>query len=239
MIALILLAGLHAAPPPAPALEAIRQRIAASDFHASGRLVRVVGPERTTWKFAVRGHWFPDGLHLLYDITAPAQSGPARKLTRTLVLVDLHGRVSTRLATPLPGLYFEDLAESQFLWPTQAVAGTGTDTAIVSARTCTNLRSQPAPDNPTRYSSVLSCVDPTIALPLHAAKTLKAGGQVESFAYGNLRQDAGVWVAQQITIQIPGQPGSTLLLLDRGNPHAHLTPKDFDLAQPPPPEENQ
>ena len=231
MIALALLATFHAAPPPAPALEAIRQRIAASDFRASGRLVRVLGPERTTWKFAVRGHWFLDGLHLLYDITTPND----KKLTRTLVLVDLHGRVSTRLATPLPGLFFEDLAESQFLWPTQAVTGAET----LGPRTCTALRSQPAPDNPTRYSAVLSCVDPTIALPLHAAKTIKASGQVETFTYGNLRQDAGVWVAQQITLQIPGQPGTTLLLLDRGNPHAHLTLKDFDLTQPPPAEENQ
>ena len=237
MTGLLLLAALHAASPPAPApaLESIRQRIQASDFRASGRLVRVAGPQRTTWKFTVRGHWFPDGLHLLYDITAPADSGAAKKLTRTLVVVDPHGRVSTRQETPLPGLFFEDLAESQFLWPTQTVAGSDS----IGGRPCTNLRSQPAPGNPSRYSFVLSCVDPATALPLHAAKTIKATSQVEDFSYGNLRQDSGVWVAAQVTIQIPGQPGSTLVLLDRGTPHAHLTARDFDLAQPPPAEENQ
>ncbi len=225
MIALLLLAALHAAPPPPPALEAVRQRVRVYDFRASGRLVRVVGSDRTTWKFTVRGHWFPEGLHLLYDITAP----DGKKLTRNLVRMDLHGRVSTPVATPVPGLFFEDLVENEFFWSTQAAEGSAT----IGSRTCTTLRSTATAGESARYSSVLACVDASTGLPLHTAKSLRSSGQTEDFAYGNLRQEGGQWIATQVTIQIPGQPGSTLVLLDRGTPHAHLGLRDFDPSQAP------
>jgi hypothetical protein len=62
-------------------------------------------------------------------------------------------------------------------------------------------------------------------------KTLKGSGTVKQFTYFGLRQTHGVWSATQVEAKIRGRAGSTLLIIDRGSPEAHLSAKDFSLAQ--------
>jgi hypothetical protein len=72
---------------------AMHQRIETSDYRATGRLVRVDGNgKRTSYKFVVKGHWFPDGLRLLYEIT-----GPASARTRILLHMSVGGHIRQNL----------------------------------------------------------------------------------------------------------------------------------------------
>jgi hypothetical protein len=62
-------------------------------------------------------------------------------------------------------------------------------------------------------------------------KTLKGSGGVKEFTYFGLRHDGGVWSASQVEAKLRGHAGSTLLIIDRGSPSAHLTLNDFSPAQ--------
>jgi hypothetical protein len=46
-----------------------------------------------------------------------------------------------------------------------------------------------------------------------------------------LRQNGGVWSANQIETKVRGQDGSVLLIIDRGTANAKLTEKDFSAAE--------
>ena len=53
-------------------LSASRQRIEKLDYRVTGRLTRVEGDgKRTSYKFAAKARWFPDGLRLLCEISGP------------------------------------------------------------------------------------------------------------------------------------------------------------------------
>ena len=76
----------------------LRQRIEASDFRATGRLVQVSGNgDRKSYKFTMKAHWFPDGLRLLCAITEPAN---VRE--QLLLQIDTHvGAPPSRLPVPM------------------------------------------------------------------------------------------------------------------------------------------
>src|SRR5580658_2827799 len=78
IVLLVLFSLQHSSPAFAanPDLETVlsgsRQRVEKLDYRASGRLTRVEGDgKRTSYKFAGKAHWFPDGLRLLCEITGP------------------------------------------------------------------------------------------------------------------------------------------------------------------------
>jgi hypothetical protein len=50
---------------------------------------------------------------------------------------------------------------------------------------------------------------------------------VKQFTSFGLRHDGGIWSASQIEEKTNGQPGSTLLIINRGSGKAKLSAADF------------
>jgi hypothetical protein len=78
---------------------------------------------------------------------------------------------------------------------------------------------------------VQSWLDHSIGYPVYAEKTLKGTGIVKEFTYFGLRQTGGIWSASQVEVKVRGKAGSTLLIIDRGNPKANLNLKAFSPEQ--------
>lgn len=232
-----------AAPAPAQDLAgivgALRQRIEASDFRATGRLVRVAANgDRTNYKVSMKAHWFPDGLRLLCEIT-----GPAAASTRLLLHMTASGHSTIDVMQPgakaamsltfehwrdpLLGTDFsyEDMMESQFFWKVQELQ----PSARYGARDCFVLKSEPGAEDRSYYESVTSWIDRDILYPVHVQKVVRESRQQKDFTYFGLRQNSGVWSASQVEVKVMGKPGSSLLIIERGSAKAKLARKDFDI----------
>ena len=222
------------------ALAGVHQRIETSDFRATGRLVQVAANgERTTYKFTMKGHWFPDGLRLLCEITEPAAAR-----TRLLLHMSANGHMTveemkagSKTVSELPferwnepllgtGFSFEDMVEGQFFWKVQELL----PAAKYGARDCFVIKSAVAADDRSFYSSVTSWIDRTIFYPVHVTKTVRGTGAQKDFTYFGLRQNSGVWSASQLEVKLQGKPGSSLLIIENGTDKAKLQRKDFDLT---------
>ncbi|MDE3148860.1 MAG: outer membrane lipoprotein-sorting protein [Acidobacteriota bacterium] len=222
-------------------LAAARRQVKSADYRLSGRLVRVDGSgTRTTDRIAIQARWFPGVLRVLLDVTSPSTA-------RAHVLLEMRpGGKSTILiahpgdaaATPLPfakwsdgplgpGFSYEDFLEAQYFWAGQKDLG---ETKF-GARICDQLRSTPGAADTTHFEAVESCVDPGSGFPVYVEKTLKGSSNLQEFTYFGLRQTRGVWWASQVESMTRGRAGSTLLIVDRGTPEAHLGLKDFNLAR--------
>jgi hypothetical protein len=242
-LALLLLsaASLHAAAPATPDLKSVlagpRQAVQKADYRASGHLVRVdAAGKRTSYDIAVKAHWFPGVLRILVEITSPASA-------RVHLLLEMRpdGQNSILIAHPGdkeaaplpfdkwtdgplgPGFSYEDLFEQEYFWPDQSLL----ESVRRGARDCDVLKSRPGPADKTHYAEVRTWLDHTIDFPVYIEKTLKAGGKQKQFTYFGLRHDGGVWSASQIEEKSDGQPGSTLLIINRGSPKANLNAADF------------
>jgi Outer membrane lipoprotein-sorting protein len=217
-----------------------RQRIEKLDYRLTGRLTRVEGNEkRTSYKFAAKAHWFPDGLRILCEI-----SGPGSEKTRVLLQMSVSGHVTIekilpgekaasvlpfeRWNDPIAGTDFsyEDMVESQFFWKNQKLLAP----EKYGARDCFVLKSMSGPQDRSYYDSVTSWIDRRILYPVHVVKTLRGTGQQKEFIYYGLRQVSGVWSASQIEAKLQGQPGSSILVIEAGSAKANLGRKDFDLS---------
>jgi hypothetical protein len=223
------------------ALSGSRQRIEKLDYRMSGRLTRVEGNgKRLNYKFVAKGHWFPDGLRLLCEI-----SGPGSEKTSLLVHMSVTGHVTIeavlpgektasglpfeRWNDPLVGTDFsyEDMVENQFFWKNQEAL----PPEKYGARDCLVLRSKPGSQDRTYYDSVTSWIDSGIMYPVHVVKTLHGTGQQKEFIYYGLRQIGGVWSATQVEAKLQGKPGSSILAIEWGSGKANLGRKDFDLSK--------
>jgi hypothetical protein len=219
-----------------------RQRIETSDYRATGRLTRVeANGTRTTYKFVAKGHWFPDGLRLLFEFT-----GPGAAKTRLLLHMSVSGHVTIeavfpgdKAATELPferwndpllgtDFSYEDMVESQFFWKNQELLAP----EKYGARDCFVLKSTPGPQDRTYYGSVTSWIDRSILFPVHVVKTLRGTGQQKDFVSFGLRHNGGVWSAAQMEAKLQGKPSSSMLVIEAGSGKAHLGRQDFDLSQP-------
>jgi hypothetical protein len=217
-----------------------RQRIEKLDYRVTGRLTRVESDgKRTSYKFAAKAHWFPDGLRMLCEI-----SGPGSEKTSVLLHMTVSGHVTIeavlpgekaasvlpfeRWNDPLVGTHFsyEDMVESQFFWKHQELLAP----EKYGARNCFVLKSGPGSEDRTYYSLVTSWIDRGILYPVHVVKTLHGTGQQKEFIYYGLRQVSGVWSASQIEAKLQGQPGSSILVIESGSAKANLGRKDFDLS---------
>ena len=217
-----------------------RQRIEKLDYRLTGRLTRIEGNEkRTSYKFAAKAHWFPDGLRLLCEI-----SGPGSEKTRLLLQMSVSGHVTIekilpgekaasvlpfeRWNDPIVGTDFsyEDMVESQFFWKNQKLLAA----EKYGARDCFVLKSTSGAQDRSYYDSVTSWIDRGILYPVHVVKTLHGTGQQKEFIYYGLRQVSGVWSASQIEAKQQGQPGSSILVIEAGSAKANLGRKDFDLS---------
>jgi len=223
------------------ALTGSRQRIEKLDYRMSGRLTRLeANGKRTNYKFVAKGHWFPDGLRLLCEI-----SGPGSEKTRLLLHMSAAGQVTIEAVLPgqktasvLPfehwndplvgtDFSYEDMVENQFFWKDQEPL----PSEKYGARDCLVLKSKPGSQDRTYYDSVTTWVDRGILFPVHVVKTLRGTGQQKEFIYYGLRQIGGLWSATQVEAKLPGKPGSSILVVEGGSGKAHLARKDFDLSQ--------
>jgi len=221
-------------------LKASRERIEALDYRATGRLTKIDGGgKRTTYRFAAKAHWFPDGLKLLTEI-----SGPGAEKTTVLAHLTATGRMSIeamlpgeKTLTPLPferwneplvgtDFAYEDMVESQFFWKSQELL----PSAKYGARDCFVLKSGVGGQDRSHYDSATSWIDSGISIPVQVVKTVHGTGQQKEFTYFGLRQTSGVWSAAQVEAKLPGKPGSSLLVIEAGSPKAHLGAKDFEVG---------
>lgn len=212
-----------------------RTTLEQTDVRASGRLVRVApGGARTTTSITIASHWFPEGLRTL--LTAGK--------VRYLLSMEPSGRTSIELLRPgekspahLPasrwsegvaGTLFspEDFFDGQFFWTRQAQL----PSRKYGARDCFVLKSEPGPGQFSEYAAVTTYIDQKSGAPVYVEAAGKAGAATKQFVFYDLEQNGGVWNARQIEVKQPGHSGSSLLLIDRGSPHAHLGRKDFSLA---------
>ncbi|MGA8876630.1 MAG: outer membrane lipoprotein-sorting protein [Candidatus Korobacteraceae bacterium] len=217
-----------------------RQRIEKLDYRATGRLTQLgANDKRTTYKFAAKAHWFPDGLRLLCEI-----SGPGSQKTTLLLHMTASGHVTIeallpgeKAATVLPferwndslvgtDFSYEDMVESQFFWKNQELLAP----EKYGERDCFVLKSTPGPQDRTYYDSVTSWIDRKILFPVHAMKTLRGTKQQKEFIYYGLRQVSGVWSATQVEAKLLGKSGSSILVFEAGSAKANLTRKDFDIS---------
>lgn len=222
-------------------LNGSRQRIQKLDYRVTGRLSRVEGDgKRTNYKFVAKGHWFPDGLRLLCEI-----SGPGSEKTSLLLHMAVSGAVSVeailagqKAAKALPfdhwndplvgtDFSFEDMLESWFFWKNQQLM----PPEKYGARDCFVLKSMPGSQDHTYYDSVTSWIDRSILYPVHVVKILRGTKQQKEFIYYGLRQVSGVWSASQVEAKQQGKPGSSMLVIEGGSAKANLTRKDFDISQ--------
>jgi hypothetical protein len=227
-----------------------KQRIETADFRVSGNLVRVnANGVRISVPITIKAHWFPGVLRVLLEVTSAPKSSSGslmRARTPTNILLEMRpdGQNTIHIATPgdkapvlLPsgwsdgplgsGFSYEDFLEPQFFWPVQSLV----EHVKYGARDCDQVTSEPGPDEHTNYAQIRTWLDHSIGFPVYEEKTLKASGAVKEFTYLGLRHDQGVWSANQIEARLRGQPGSTLLIIDRGSANAHLTATDFGTAQ--------
>jgi hypothetical protein len=218
-----------------------RRRIEKLDYRVTGRLTRVEGNgKRTSYKFAAKAHWFPDGLRVLCEI-----SGPGSEKTSVLLHMTVSGHVTIeavlpgekaasvlpfeRWNDPLVGTDFsyEDMVESQFFWKHQDFLAA----EKYGARDCFVLRSVSGSADRTYYDSVTSWIDRSILFPVHVLKTLRGTGQQKEFIYYGLRQTGGAWSASQVEAKLQGKPGSSILVIESGSGRANLGRKDFAIGQ--------
>ena len=218
-----------------------RQRIEKLDYRVTGRLTRVEGNgKRTSYKFAAKAHWFPDGLRVLCEI-----SGPGSEKTSVLLHMTVSGHVTIEAALPgekaasvLPferwndplvgtDFSYEDMVESQFFWKNQELLAP----EKYGARDCFVLKSVSGSEDRTYYDSVTSWIDRGILFPVHVVKTLRGTGLQKEFIYYGLRQVGGAWSASQVEAKLQGKPGSSILVFEAGSGKANLGRKDFDIGR--------
>jgi hypothetical protein len=124
----------------------------------------------------------------------------------------------------------EDLANGQFFWTKQTML----PEQKYGARDCFVLKSEPGPGQPSQYAAVTTWIDQKTGAPVYVEATQKSGGPAKQFVFYALEQIGGLWLSRQIEAKISGKPGSSILLIDHGSPHAHLQRKDFNLLAPEP-----
>jgi hypothetical protein len=190
--------------------------------------------ERQSHPITVKAHAFPDGLRIFCEVANPR--------VRLLLIAPSKGPIVIRTGHPgdpapkdLPferwgdGLLgtsfaYEDLLEYQTTWRRQTLL----PDATYGARTCVVLRSEPGPADQTRYASVTAWLDHDSYCAVKVDKVVKSSGEVKHFLYYGLRENKGVWSASQIECKIEGQPGSSLLIVNRGSAAPHHTRAAFD-----------
>ena len=224
-----------------PGLAGSRQRIEKLDYRMSGRLIRVEdNGKRTSYKFSAKGHWFPDGLRLLCEIT-----GPGSEKTSFFLKMSPTGQVSIEAILPgaktasalpferwndaLAGTDFsiEDMVENQFFWKNQEAL----PQEKFGARDCFVLKSKPGSQDRTHYDSATSWIDRSILFPVHVVKTLHGTGQQKEFINYGLRQNGGAWGASKVEAKLTGKPGYSILEVEGGSGKANLGRKDFEVGQ--------
>lgn len=218
-----------------------KKQVKTADYRMTGHLVRVDEKgTRISYGVNIKAHWFPGTLRVMLDVTSPSNA-------RAHVLLEMRpgGESTIQIARPgdarpavMPfekwsdgplgaGFSYEDFLETPYFWPSQSAP----EKAKYGARNCDLIVSKPGEADRTHYSEVKSWLDSESGFPVHVEKKLKDSGMVKDFTYFGLHQRQGTWYADQVEAKTRGRSGSTLLVIDRGSPRAHLDVKDFNSAQ--------
>ncbi len=226
-------------------IAAPRRRIETADYRATGHLIRVdAAGKRTSYALSVKGHWFPGVLRTLVEITPSSRTSQYQPVR---ILLEMHpgGQSMIRIAHPKDSALsvvafdkwgedlfgsafsYEDFLEPQYYWQGQSVV----KSVKFGNRDCDVLKSTPGAMDRTHYTQIETWLDHTIGFPIYAEKTLKDGQTIKEFTYLGLRQNGGVWSANQVGVKMRGQSGSSLLIIDRGSTKANLSLKDFSPEQ--------
>jgi len=217
-----------------------QHRVLSVDARVSGRLVLVDGTgKRSSTKFLVKTHGFPDGVRLLEELETPqpvrilVRLEPSGRVTARLAHKDAAGKWLTdsapaRLSDAMGGSGFtlEDLVDEQFFWKDQAMVGR----APCGPRQCVTLKSVAGAVDHSQYGSVVSSFDEKTNALIHVIKTVRGSGVVKDMSYSNLHVSHGVTAAAQIELKVAGAAGSSLFVVDHGTAKANLTRADFDLG---------
>ncbi len=230
--------------PPLAVLAAARQQVQTADYRLTGRLVRVEqSGERTSYRVALRARWFPGVLRVRLDVVSPTQAREhvlleMRPGGKDTILIARPGDAQAAAlpfrqwrsgpfgASPGEGFSYEDFLDAQYFWSGQKALGD----VKYGARNCDLLLSTPGTSDETHYAAVKSWLDQASGSPVYIEKTLKGSGEMKQFTSFGLRRTEGVWGPSQVEVKTPGQTGSTLLIIDRGTPRAHLDRNDFSAA---------
>ena len=217
-----------------------KQRVEKLDYRVTGRITKVEGDgKRTNYKLAAKARWFPDGLRVLTELTAPNGD-------KTILLVHMNDSGHVTIEAQLPGekapsvvpyehwndalvgtdFSYEDMVERQFFWKRQELLAP----EKYGARDCYVLKSTSGAAERSHYDTVTSWIDRKIMFPVHVVKTQHGAGPQKEFVYYGLRQVAGEWAATQVEAKQAGKPGLSIMVLDRGTGKAHLEKKDFEIA---------
>jgi Outer membrane lipoprotein-sorting protein len=217
-----------------------RQRIEKLDYRVTGRLTRVEGDgKRTNYKLAAKARWFPDGLRVLSEVTAPGGE-------KTILLVHMSDSGHVTIEAQLPGekaptvlpfehwndslvgtdFSYEDMVESQFFWKHQELLAP----EKYGARDCFVLKSTSGAQDRSHYDSVTAWIDRKIMFPVHVVKTQHEPGPQKDFVYYGLREVGGEWSASQVEAKQQGKPGSSIMVIERGTGKANLARKDFEIG---------
>ena len=216
-----------------------RARVEKSDVRATGRLTMVAANgSRANNSLSLASHSFPDGLRTLISVTTPDHKREKYLLTQdesghtSIEVLRAGDKGPARLSAEHWGegvagtiFYPEDFADGQFFWTKQTVL----PPAKYGARDCSVLKSEPGPGQPTGYAQVTTWMDQKTGAPVYVEAVPKNGGATKQFVFFDLEQIGGLWLSRQVEAKLAGKPGSTILLIDHGSPHAHLTRKDFSL----------
>lgn len=225
------------------------QRIEATDSRATGRLVQVDATgNRISSAITIRAHWFPGVLRALVEIVPIRKpAGDAHQDERVSFLLEMrpNGQDTIRIFRPhqtaaasLPfdkwgesvsgtNFNYEDFLQAELYWQGQTIV----KTARLGTHTCDVLKSTPGAADHSHYAEVQTWLDQATSYPIYAEKTLKDGGAVKDFTSLGLTKSGAVWAARQVEVKTHGQPGSTLLIIERGSTKANLTLKDFNPEQ--------
>ena len=249
-VALVVCIAQTAAKPPAGSLKAVlaaaRARVEKSDIRATGRLVQIAANgARTNNTLALESHSFPDGLRTMVTVTMPDRS-----TVRYLLTQDAEGhttidalRKGSASPVKLPPdqwsegvagtlFYPEDFVDGQFFWAKQTVL----PAQKYGARDCFVLKSEPGPSQPSVYASVTTWIDQKSGAPVYVEAVPKSGAPTKQFVFYSIEQVGGAWLSRQVEAKIEGKPGSSMLLIEHGSPHAHLERKDFNPNPQPNPQ---
>jgi hypothetical protein len=155
-----------------------------ADYRASGHLVHVdEAGKRTSDDISIKAHWFAGSLHILIEITAPADA-------RQHVLLDMHpgGQSTIRIAHPgdkaAAVLPFEKWADGplgprlqlrRFSGAAVLLAKSGRGAVRTPRRPRLRCSQEhPGPADKSHYTQVRTWLDHTIDFPVYVEKTLKA-----------------------------------------------------------------
>jgi hypothetical protein len=217
-----------------------RARVDKSDVRATGHLTMVgANGTRVNNTLALASHSFPDGLRTLITVTTPDHQRERYLLTQNesghtaIEALRPGAKTAARLLPEHWGdgvagtlFYPEDFANGQFFWTKQTVL----PPAKYGARDCFVLKSEPGAGQPSVYASVTTWMDKNSGAPVYVEAVPKSGGPTKQFVFYDLEQIGGLWLSRQVEAKVQGKPGSTILLIDHGSPHAHLTQKDFSMT---------